>query len=719
MDEIPVVTESQWNTQFGGIPTITESQWNSTIGQGGGINSATETFAGGFTNLLQGVTLGFGDEIVGGVNAGIDTLLNSAFGGETDITKNYASRVAQARDMSDRYARFAPGSALANQFAGVALPIPGAISKGLTSGKGLAAGVRKVAVGTGTGAVLGGITGAGVATEGNRLEGAMEGAGSGALFGGGLTAGAQAVGRGLGSIGRSLRNRSMGITARDAKAAADSMDLGTRGQGWERLNSAVDQVEAATRKPRFGTVKWYTNLGRSTDDFILRTATTADDVAATSGNRIGQIIGDADAAISHAPINTNEAVLDQGLNRMSGLSREQVAADVVARENAFMRKPEVVSEGSTLPNWHKENVALNIQKDAADGVETAGQALWRRSIRSQIENYVEALRQQALIQARPGEFEAVKAEYGALQELVKGLAKDLPAAQAADLTQQLQRLTFTTSGGGLAGVKIAAEASPTLGAAALINNLISYFPQAGRIAGQLGMDVGRVATRLGSSGVPGAVIASTLGNSELANPDYIAGPDTSLEDQRMNRFQALAIPSAIAGAIAASPTGQPVPMPIQGLRQVPASVALVSQISPLLESTFGNVMKHAPSIIDRIVHQESRGNSRARSPKGAMGLMQLMPATFREVAAKMGLPANADPYDPETNRAAGEFYYNELLQKYGGSVPHALAAYNWGMGNVDNLIRRMGTDDINVIKHRMPKETKNYLAKILNQSGDA
>jgi soluble lytic murein transglycosylase-like protein len=76
---------------------------------------------------------------------------------------------------------------------------------------------------------------------------------------------------------------------------------------------------------------------------------------------------------------------------------------------------------------------------------------------------------------------------------------------------------------------------------------------------------------------------------------------------------------------------------------------------------------------------ESRGNASAQSSAGAQGVMQLMPATAQQLGV-------TDPFDPEQNIAAGVEYLGKLLRKYGGNETHALAAYNWGPGNVDKAI---------------------------------
>jgi hypothetical protein len=102
-----------------------------------------------------------------------------------------------------------------------------------------------------------------------------------------------------------------------------------------------------------------------------------------------------------------------------------------------------------------------------------------------------------------------------------------------------------------------------------------------------------------------------------------------------------------------------------------------------------------PAVIKSMIRQESLFNPSARSSKGAQGIMQLMPAT----AAEMGVK---DPNDPEQNIKAGTKYFASLMKRYKGDVPTALAAYNAGMGNVDNGRAA-----------RFP-ETQNYVKNITN-----
>jgi soluble lytic murein transglycosylase-like protein len=104
---------------------------------------------------------------------------------------------------------------------------------------------------------------------------------------------------------------------------------------------------------------------------------------------------------------------------------------------------------------------------------------------------------------------------------------------------------------------------------------------------------------------------------------------------------------------------------------------LPSPIATLLDAAAS--LNRIPNTLARAVAWiESRGNANAQSGAGAMGIMQLMPGTAQQLGV-------TDPFDAEQNIAAGVEYLSKLLKKYGNEA-HALAAYNWGPGNVDRAI---------------------------------
>src|SRR5690349_8783774 len=105
-----------------------------------------------------------------------------------------------------------------------------------------------------------------------------------------------------------------------------------------------------------------------------------------------------------------------------------------------------------------------------------------------------------------------------------------------------------------------------------------------------------------------------------------------------------------------------------------------------------------------VMQQESGGEQQATSPVGAMGLMQVMPATYDELRVRHRL--GDDPYDPHNNILAGTAYIREMYDRYGS--PGFLAAYNAGPDRVDSYLAGQAG---------LPDETVNYLAAITPNLG--
>ena len=122
-----------------------------------------------------------------------------------------------------------------------------------------------------------------------------------------------------------------------------------------------------------------------------------------------------------------------------------------------------------------------------------------------------------------------------------------------------------------------------------------------------------------------------------------------------------------------------------------------------------------------IAQAESGGNAAAVSPKGALGLMQLMPETAKEMAGELGIPYDEGRLlaDPQYNMALGTAYIEKMRDRYQGDNALALAAYNAGTGNVDKWIKEFGdprTGEISQeewIKKIPFEETRNYTGKIM------
>jgi soluble lytic murein transglycosylase len=126
------------------------------------------------------------------------------------------------------------------------------------------------------------------------------------------------------------------------------------------------------------------------------------------------------------------------------------------------------------------------------------------------------------------------------------------------------------------------------------------------------------------------------------------------------------------------------------------------------------------ALVHALIRQESGFDSDARSSAGALGLMQLMPATAREVARREGISHRTDwLVRPDHNIRLGTAYFQELLERFDGSYALALAGYNAGPARVDRWIAqfgdpRDGSTDLAQWVERIPiSETRNYVQRVL------
>lgn len=146
-----------------------------------------------------------------------------------------------------------------------------------------------------------------------------------------------------------------------------------------------------------------------------------------------------------------------------------------------------------------------------------------------------------------------------------------------------------------------------------------------------------------------------------------------------------------SGSISGSGTGY-------ARKQVPSSInSIVNRAS--------SKYKVNPNLVAAVIKAESAFQNNRRSHAGAGGYMQLMPATARGLGV-------SNVMNPQQNIEGGTKYLRQMLERYDGNVQLALVGYNWGPGNADKVKRRYGTN-WNNIKNHVPKETRDYVTKIM------
>lgn len=222
--------------------------------------------------------------------------------------------------------------------------------------------------------------------------------------------------------------------------------------------------------------------------------------------------------------------------------------------------------------------------------------------------------------------------------------------------------------------------------------------------------------RLARSGTPtGAGVAPYQNLAGFTPPAGMTGPQNlaALREARMQRF------AAPAAQVAAVPmTKQERFAELQRKNEVAPTVA------PVAPAAAGQ-LPDSQRLLQAMIAVESAGRPDAVSPKGAVGLMQVMPASAmnpgyglpdvfdfaQQMGAQVGKRNEAEAKrllaDPTVGAAYGLRFMDAMLQKYNGNLEYALAAYNAGPGRVDKWLAA-GADF-----NELPKETREYIPKVL------
>ena len=192
--------------------------------------------------------------------------------------------------------------------------------------------------------------------------------------------------------------------------------------------------------------------------------------------------------------------------------------------------------------------------------------------------------------------------------------------------------------------------------------------------------------------------------------DVIARPSSR---RRLSSFPAWPALTTIGLSARRCPSWRPLLCAVIAI--VPLIIAPVANAQPIAGKppiVLANGDRFAPFVVEAarrfgipatwiyvVMRAESFGEVRAVSPKGAMGLMQIMPETWAHLRVRYGL--GADPYDPHDNILAGAAYLRELHDRYG--APGFLAAYNAGPTRYEDHL---------TTGRPLPAETRAYVADV-------
>jgi len=268
----------------------------------------------------------------------------------------------------------------------------------------------------------------------------------------------------------------------------------------------------------------------------------------------------------------------------------------------------------------------------------------------------------------------------------------------------LQRLLNTTGGAGLAGGAIlgAATGSLTSGVTGALALRALSTPTGQNIVGRGLRSTASLAEALGGAGldVGGALQRGAIAAGGVETPEITAPTEAPVDIDA-----AIEAARKELEALRAAPQAEPTPQP-QAVKVGKQNISIPTgeEYAP-------------PSLVKAVMQVESAGKPEAVSSKGAAGLMQLMPSTAKALGV-------TDRFDPQQNIEGGSKYLQQMISKY-GKKDIAVAAYNWGPGNIDKAIKKLNAERktvtwANIMQIvKVPMETRLYVNKVLRNEKSA
>jgi hypothetical protein len=722
--------------------------------------SAGQATLGPVLNTLNAMTGNYGDEIMGAGGAAIDTagdavreLLGYPQQYGDSFSENYESRKAQANAIRNDFRKAAPGGALITDIAGISkVPLPSKISERTTI---LGKAGQAALEGAGYGALYSSGEGDGLL---DRLARAYEGGESGAKWGGGLGAiggvvekTAGALGRGSAKAASQLELSAYGVNKTQARKAIEQNFRGLVDDGGmieNPMSAAISSFRAMAG-----------NAGRTSDPSELVNELKRQQTSLS--DELGAIIGEAQAKQAGTITPSFQKTIDF-VSELPGT--EKAAGTKLANELISDTLSSI--DPSRISTIHQEKVRLGrIISDAAWGKDkSAVETNIKKRIYADLKDAVEA-GYQRITGSDANVVKEINQEIG----MRIGLQKSFSDMLATDHTQDIfkagiaaartsggfgvpAQILGTSSGvasgaivGGPLGAAIGgAGALTTIGAGHLaqtpggrrvIADILRSAPvrggfeigrdlgssvslQAPRVGGLVSRDQYRAGNQSARGFVPGRTTeqynqrqtqqtrSTQRGSESKYSPELL--PPKESKEQTYRETNSYPSYRPTSGA----PINEDnIDFMLRGVYDAPNSGKGAQAFTDLFQdNTMRMTEDNAAAVLDAVRHVESNdGDPRfLRSNKGARGPYQFLPATAKELGV--------DPTDgDESDDRMGAYRMLSRLQNRFGSLELALAAYNWGEGNLAQAIKRAGSSDWEVVRDFVPKETFRYVPAVLSR----
>ena len=655
----------------------------------GRFNQSQVDVAGPLLSVLDMLSFGTGDELVAGGLTGADYLFG---GGEGDYSQNLANVRGIQKAYSEQSPYISAGLGLAGA---LKMPVGAAYkygSKLLPAGTKALPTVARVAGKTGLGAVEGAIGGGAYgfgSGEGgleNRLESGQEGAGTGAKFGALVSAPMSVAGEGLDylvrsgkaeDIAESFFNRQIGAKPsnfmRSAKKSKEALKTGGETQLTKDLRQVrkegvfknVDNIEDGYKN----ILKKQNILGKRVNNYIIRA-----DKARKKPLQIDDIsFKNAEDYINTQPLDDRPLYKKALQDYKNTLKNEW--------------------DGS-LSKLQEEKVAIG--KREFNPNSTLNKASLDKAIRQDLRKTIEVQTDKVLPQSQANTVKRLNQRWGALEEAENIVRKEVARAEGPMTQADMTNLWKTTGGYGVpialgtgASIYTGDPKYAVMGLGGAVGSKYLMSPKGASkmvsMAENLPQTSERLSQSIGNIAKPVGAISAKMNQGEEQ-----AGP------VNYGEFVNEPIPEGVNPFGEFVDTLEPEEQKPEPKKPVKYSRADVKKL-----------VANEPPVIQAMVEVESNYNPRARSKKGAVGIGQLMPNTIKAFNVK-------DPLNPKENLRGMKALLQEELQRFEEPLL-AIAAYNAGSPRVQKAIDRAGTTDFNEVQKYLPKETREYVLKVLGR----
>jgi len=551
-------------------------------------------------------------------------------------------------------------------------------------------------------------------------EDPLKAAGMSALIGAGGSVVANKLGGVLTNAERNadrLKTSAYGVTAADITRQL------------KKMGDGIDQLSDAGSIPVVRSLEKYEKAGViDASNDIIDNIKNLYGIQGSLGTKITGLLDEADKAITpKADFGLDNTI--SYISSLSGTAKEKAAAAADAELSALI--PDLGA--GRLKDLQKLKVGLNYKFDQNPYADDVIKAL-RSDLRAEIEKRVDDAATAGLLPSNsplPGTLKYLNKEWGEAAELKDIFRRKAGNDFKGDPVSDLIMGGATTGGTGTLNIAGAATGNPAYwGASALLG--AAQVPAAkSKLA-----DVLREADQLKLNKL-GEVIqeAGTARNVEQAyestkEPKPYTGGEDSIESLlgKINAVGDNEAPKSTLGKQLSAIVGTP-KQKESSLSSMLSSVVGIPEASAMENFSIQGddvdltkVDKVAKKLdvkltpLDKAqIMAESAANPNAIGPKTkygkAKGLMQLLDSTGKEWARKLDIE-DYDPFDAEQNIKIGKAYRDYLIKRYDGDTRLGLAAYNYGMGNIDKLLSKYG-DSYDKIERHLPEETYDYVNKIM------